>query len=111
MERIVRAHSPVFSDDVIKTEVKLVKCESLLGLLRRFAGRIGVSFLVVHFKACEHGVLKADIDTDDVVHQGVGFMGFQGRGYRQAGLCVSVEDVHEFLLLNSTWKEALVTTA
>lgn len=59
--------------------------------------------LVVHLQAGEHGVLEAHVHPDHVVDQRVGFVGLQWRGDGQPGGCISVEDVHQLLLLDGSW--------
>lgn len=50
--------------------------------------------LIIQFKASKHWILKANVDTDNIKDQRVGFMGFKWGGDCQSGSCIAVHNVH-----------------
>lgn len=66
------------------------------------AGRVLVTFAVVHFEDRERGVVVVDIDTTCVVDDRLTLVGFDGRGDGQTVLSVSVEDVDDVGLFDGT---------
>lgn len=63
------------------------------------------SHLIVHLQTGEHGVFKTHINSYHMVDQCVGLVSLQGRGDGETRCCISVQDVHQLLLLNGTWKQ------
>jgi len=59
------------------------------------------AYLVVNFEAGECGVLKANVNADHVVNQGVGLVSFEWWGNGQTRLCIAVQNIHQLLFLNS----------
>lgn len=57
------------------------------------------SHLIVHLQTGEHGVLKAHVHPHHMVHQRVGLVCLQRGGDGETCGRVSVQDVHQFLLL------------
>ena len=100
--------SPHRPDNMIEPQVQLVEGESLLGPCGHLAWQIGskdetiattilgtgwlptwgivVRLLVVDLEAGKQRVLEAHVDAHNVKDDGVGLVGLQGRGDRQAGL-------------------------
>lgn len=64
-----------------------------------------MSYLIVHLQTGKHGIFKAHIYPHHMVHQSVRLMSFERGGDGQTGSCVSVQDVHQFLLLDGTCEQ------
>ena len=94
-----------FADHVVQAEVQLVVGEHLLGLLGGLAGGVLVGFAVVELQTGEHGVVVAHIQSLRGQHDGLRFVGFQGRGDCDVAAGVAIQDVDEILLLDGTWDE------
>mmetsp|Transcript_54690 Transcript_54690/g.144051 ORF Transcript_54690/g.144051 Transcript_54690/m.144051 type:complete len:273 (+) Transcript_54690:3117-3935(+) len=83
--------------DVVQPQVHLVEREHLL---RRVGVRVFVHLFVAQLDGREEGVLEADVHAHRRVDEGVALVGLQGRGDRQPGRGVAVQDVHKLLLLD-----------
>lgn len=59
-------------------------------------------YLIVHFETGKHGILKSHIHPNHMVDQRVSLMCFQRGGDGEASSCISIQDVHQFLLLYCT---------
>jgi hypothetical protein len=47
--------------------------------VERLASRVLIRFSIVHFQRSKQRVFEADIDADDVVDDGIRFVGLEGR--------------------------------
>ena len=92
----------VLSDYVIQAQVQLVEGESLLDLFSNLASYVIVGLFVIDLKTGKHWVLKAHVDTNNVIDESCRFVGFQGRGDGQPGVGIvgPVQNEDQLLFLD-----------
>ncbi len=91
-----------FSDDMVKTKIHFIESEHLL----RFScidGRIFFFVItIIDFYTSKHGIFISDIDTTNIENKSVRFVSFQGWRDGEVILGISIDDVNEFLLFDSS---------
>ena len=61
-----------------------------------------LTYLIIDFQAGEGGIFKANIDANHVINKSVGLVSFKWWRDGQSSLGVTIQNVHQLLLLNST---------
>ena len=87
----------IFSNNVVQTQVQLVKGQGLLKLDCNLTGGIVVRVFVVDLQTGKHRVLEANIDTDNVIDECRRLVRLQWRGNGQASLQYKLKNQNKLI--------------